>query len=270
MSWYSGKLETPAVTDDWLFRVAVTIPNAAALATVDVEFAVPKDWDHFWDNVKAAGADIRFTDGDGRTLVLFDLVGFNASTRTLTVQLPAVVLKAVAGMFTIWMYYGCAAATTQTTAQVVATPVTAYIEVGEPTDRILALQPEAPGATRPRVTVAKTTTEELFLWLDVTKLLTKRPASRLYAGHRDLEEVWSAVVTVTLAGAAQAAMVVMTDQRFRYHRGRTYVRARIKGGTTATTYTGAVSIRTKVASGDNVHQVREGRFLISVNDASEV
>ena len=59
MSWYSGKLEAAAVTSAWAYRAAVSVANSAPAATVAIQFTIPKDWDHFWDNVLATGADIR-------------------------------------------------------------------------------------------------------------------------------------------------------------------------------------------------------------------
>lgn len=257
MSWYSSS---------WSHRAAVTVANTSGTATVDVSFTIPADFDHFWSNVLSSGNDIRMVDGDGKTGLTYNVTSFNKTNRTGTIEVDALALKNAAGMYQIWLYYGNAAASSGTAAVSIASAVTAYIDQGTPA-RAIVLTQETPGATRPRLSIAKSTADELYQWIDVSNYLEFR--RRPYNGHRELDEVYGATIDVQTGGASQASMFETAAQRFVYYRGRSFVLAKFKAGTDATDYVVRVTVRTKRDAGDNTYKVVVGSFLLKVNNVDE-
>jgi len=258
VSWYDKS---------WSRRAAVTVDNTGAAATVDVEFTVPTDWDDFWDNVIAAnGNDIRMVASDGRTLLNYNFTGWSQANRTATIQVDALALSATAGMYLIWLYWGNASAASATVAVAITSPVAAYVDLGVPSQHRLRAVPERAFAARPRNSIAKTTTEEMYVWWDVDDLLEKRRTKT--NGSLRLEEPYSVGHKITTGGTEDTTMKSTTAQRFVEHRRRMWVKALTKGGTDGTDYTDELTITTRLVQGTN-YRILNPRALLTVRNVDE-
>jgi hypothetical protein len=254
--------------DSYKYRAAVTVDNSAGSATGDIQFTVPDDWDHFWDTIQTDGDDIRLVGADGQTLLSYDLSAFTYATRTMTIQVDAATLSGVAGMDLIWLYYGNSSATDGTSVVAIASAKAAYVELGTPSTHRLTAQPERPGTDRPRAYLQKTADEQLYVWWRVDQLLERR--GRAYMSSIKYEELYSAVVTVSLAGVSQGAMVTGTKQRFvELFDGSLWVRFFVQAGTTANTYTVEGLLRTVIPDMTQ-HRILAPRALLRVKNVSEV
>lgn len=261
MGWYDSA---------WSRRFAITAANSGGAASGDVEIVVPADWQG-WDLMQADGDDIRVTSADGQTLANYALSGFSYANRTVTLQVDGVTLAGQAGMDLLWVYVGNASAVSAAVAVTISGALAGYIETGRPSTHILAAQPEQPGTTRPRKRLQKTANEQLYAWIRVDHLLERK--SHAYEGRTHHEEIRSAAVSVTLAGAAQASMVDSGKQRFLERRGPTgpemWVKAFFKAGTTAVDYTIVCLLRTVVPT-NTEHRLIEPRAYLAVQSVSEV
>lgn len=264
MSWHRS-----TTAGAFSYRRAVTIENSGAAGTVDssLDLSTLALDEHFWGNVLTSGYDIVPTLADGNTLIPFELSGFSKTNRTGTLELDNITLQATAGMYVIWLYFGNPDATNLSSAFVPASPVNAYVDMAVPGPEIIRFRPEAAGATNPRYRIVKAASEERFVWFDVTDFLSRRQAES--GGTRSaFEEVFGATFDVQVGGASQAAMFSATAQRFVYHRGRTYIRAKFQAGTSGTEYVIIMKLWTRVSSSAN-HQTLEARVMLFVQNVSE-
>jgi len=264
MSWHRS-----TTAGAFSYRLPITIDNSGAAATVDSSFDLStlKLDDHFWGNVLSSGYDLVPTLADGDTLIAFELVSFNATTRTGTLELDAIALQATAGMYVIWLYYGNPSATNLSSAFVPAGPVAAYADRAVPGPEVIRFRPESAGALNPRNRIVKAASEERFVFFDVTDYLALRQVETS-GTRRAFEEVFGAVFDVQVGGASQAAMFSATAQRFIYHRGRTYIRAKFQAGTSGTEYVVIMKLWTRVGASAN-HQIIEARAMLYVQNVTE-
>ncbi|MGB9886897.1 MAG: DUF2341 domain-containing protein [Moorellales bacterium] len=105
--WYFGGLR-------WLYRKPITIDNtqnASALSNYQVLVLVDTASLISAGKMRSDGGDIRFTDSDGTTLLSYWIeAGINTSSTRIWVKVPSVPASATK---TIYMYYGCPSATSQ-------------------------------------------------------------------------------------------------------------------------------------------------------------
>lgn len=254
MSWYDA---------DWSHRAPIMIDNFAGVAQTDVTIAVPSDFPRFWENVDTAnsGADIRVTDADGNTLLDFDVVSFNASTRTVTINIDNLSTSSNDAALVAWLYWGATGKTTAAVSFTPGTTKTGYIELtvpGSGTQRLVRCAPEAPGATNPRTEISKGSAEEIHLWWDLSKVLGIRSIPE--QGKRFLDEVSNVTYDITAQGQAQNAMEDKGQTRMV---GNGFIRTTIKGGSSGTNY--LVSLVVELVSG----RILDFRATVRVKDVSE-
>jgi len=114
-------------------------------------------------------------------------------------------------------------------------PKTGTLEVtvpGSGSDYVIPCRPETPGATVPRAEVGKQVAEELHVWWDLGRALTKR--GKRYNNSRLLEEIESAELVVNTGGGSAVTSMVDNDENRIVHPH--YIRTTVKAGTTATNY----------------------------------
>lgn len=261
-SWYD---------DAWAFRAPITflVPSA----TYKGDYTIPKDWDDFWANVQSDGDDIRITYADGRTACVFQLqAGFSTATRTGTVTIYA--SDGIASSRNVvWIYWGNASATSA--SGVVASGGNQAITPREtPTaDRVVALIAESPDATQPSQTIRKGSGETIWVYVDVTDALMRR--STPFESSDLCEGVHTITTSATLAGASATATIASVPQydALIEASGRQYVRVQLSAGSSGTTYTVIVTIRTMLNATSSAlyeYRILTARFLLSVYDVSEV
>jgi hypothetical protein len=250
-------------TQRWAYREAIVIDCTAGGGTIDATCLLPKDWDLFWNNVKAAGADIRVTDADGFTLLTYDLNGFNSSTRTLTIEIDNYVSPSATSMVVVWLYWGNSAATDASTVFAPAAAKTGTVNPSGPPKPIWKTAPERPGEVRAKQQMSKAAAEVVFVTFDFSDEMIKRvsPLADSYL----LEEIDYFACTVELAGVNQTAMVDLPTQRLVHPY---YVIGHIKGGTDAIDYRIKCRITTTDPAGRN--RVLERVVWLKVRDVDEV
>lgn len=268
-SWY----ESPQTeTGTWAYRVALSIdPAAAGGAAVDVSIAVPKDWDHFWDNIQSGALDVRVVLSDGKTKATYQLeAGYTYATRTLTIGVDDVTMSPDDTILCLWLYYGNATATDGAGSFTLTTPKTAFLLLEGPGVPRLTASPARPGATKPDQELSKTTDETMFVWLRVDGLVSRR--LRQSGGKTGRECVVYAGYVVELATVAQASMVDNDTIRFlETPSGAFWIRFTIKAGTTAVNYTFSPLIYTSTDTSASVaaDQILNPRALVKVRDVAE-
>ena len=232
-----GDLGPAWLDSSYLNRVLVSVDARAGAGSNDWTCVVPPGFDHFWNNIRSDGWDLRVTLADGTTAVAHDrAAGFNVSTRTLTLEVQAHTFAA-AEMTAAWLYYNQAAigADTSTTF----TPSSAYtgtIKLDDPRTfqhYLLTSRPRY-DSDEPRLVLQKTINDTILVVWDLRREL---PRSRAVAqGHGGLVGVRDAKMEVwNLTGPANvASMTTLASSRL--FAGTCFM-AEVKGGSDETEYT---------------------------------
>ena len=259
MGWIDG---------GWAKRAAITVDLASwSSGTIDINVVLPKDWDEFWGGIDSSGNELRVTKADGYTLVSYDLAGFNATTRTCTIQVDGVTPTAGSeGVMLLWLYYSKSGAPDASTSVTITNPYSGYVELAAPrADRIIRARPEAPGASKPDATQTKEDDVTTYLWWDVTGLLHGRRERD--NGSLRYEEPDFIAFAVELSGSPQGAMVNATKSRFVEYDGRMYVATLVKAGS-ADNYLAKLTMTTTGTG--SISQVVVAKATLTVQDITEV
>lgn len=260
MSWYKSG------SDVWRFRRVVSANMIAAgpSSSEDVEIALPADDDEFWSTVQADGDDIRVCDVDGRTLLTYDLNGWNYSGRSGTVEVDAWTYPAQK-VCALYLYFGNATVSAATTTFSPSGGETGYIELGAPTQRMVRVAAERPGDTKARHQLTKGVNESIFVDFDFSAVLERAFIPGF--GRMVWEEIaYISSTTVELAAADQAAMHVAANDRI-VDGGR--VRVWVTGGTSGTTYTVVCKIVTSRPGATPANRTLEARARLYVQNVAE-
>lgn len=235
MGWYRE-----AGAYSWRRRASVSVDNTAgAGGAIDITFTLPAQWDEFWTEIDAACSEMRVTDADGSTKLVYSLATFDKTARTGTVSVDGYVAPA-AGMLQVFIYWNASGAASGTAATVIAAAKTGYVETCGPGGAdFLRADIARPNESRPRKQIAKGSDETRDVWFDLGAQLPRR--IRPFAEHFDCDEIDYVTYQVNLAGVAQAGMISATNTRL--YAGR-YVRVRVLAGTDAADYTIAALVRT--------------------------
>lgn len=266
MGWYSTNYKK---------RVPITVINTAGGSAYDATVAIPDTWDDFWDTIDASGDGIRVTAADGVTLLDYEwAAGFNATTRAGTLELDNVAAPNTANAICcLWLYYDATVAADGSTTVAPSTPETGYIDEARPSYLSQVVRAQAPGRAQPGRAIGKSSTEEIDVWLDLSAVLEQRstPSARRPA----LEEPRSVVLSAVDSGGSAAATLVDAPKcRFvEVVAGggrRIYLRARVKAGTTGTSYTIIPILSTARPGVSGVHRVLESGLRIGVRVVNQI
>lgn len=245
-------------SSSFLDRVAVTIDNSSGASSVDVQFDIPQDLEPFWNAIDSSGHELRLVHANGRTLLDYDVTGFNKSNRTATVQIDALGCDATASMVLAWLYFNTTSTQGDgTTAVTIASAVDAYIEQAGPSQHDVLFQPGRPGLPRPLSVISKPTSDQVNVWFRLDHKLERR--TRPFAGGRAYEEPWFATMSVVDSVAAdQSSMYTATALRFlerrRGGRRELWLKTRVSSGTNGDPFTILPSIRTVVPTANAVYR----------------
>lgn len=264
-SWYDS---------NYKYRAPFVVMNSGGGTTIDAGLQLPTNWDHFWSNVQSTGYDIRVCDADGVTLLTYDREAFNYANKVLLVEVDAITVTADKP-HVLWLYWGYTAATDGITVFVPTFQATRLAIEKPPQAYTITAGIEPPGATKPRNTITKNSSETIFVYWDVTDLLARRQeASQSSQFFEAIQEVVASSVLV--AGADQAAMhsaiTAAGVTRVIEHLGRIYIRTDAIGGATATDYTLELKFTTilnKTSAASDTRTITT-RALLMVRDVSEV
>ena len=251
-------------TGDFLYRVplSVDLTGGAVVGPVDITCAIPSVWPAFWDRVLSTGADVRVTLADGVTLAVYDIQGWNYTTKTLTIEVQAVTSTSWgAHIGTLWLYWGNASAVDAHTAFVPAGAVkTAYVAIEQaPRTQYVIVHPAQAGATKAPPTIVKQANEVIDVYFDFGLLLRQHDAP--YAGSLSYEEIsYVSTVDVQTGGASAAALFTASSVRVY---GNSAAKVQVKAGGSGTTYTIIVQVTTTLG------EVLEGRARLYVQNTAE-
>lgn len=252
MSWFDS---------DYKYRAPISIDNHGGTNSIEVTVTIPTDWPQFWDVVLSSGNDAVVTLKDGVTVSTFKLSAWDYAANTGTIQLDAFAASTTAGALTCWLYWGKAGASSlQTAFTHSTTPKTGRIEISTPgtgSAPVIACRPEAPGATAPRSEISKASTEDIFVWWDLSKVLEKRRIP--YNNSRAAENIDNARYLVQRAGSTVTAM---SDNASIRQVGN-MIRTTIKGGTSGQNSVAILTIVTDAG------RVLDFRCAIRVSDVTE-
>jgi len=251
VAWYA---------DGWGRRVPITIHNSAGTTTPDVALQLPQDWDEFWDSVDASGAEVRVTAANGITLLDYEFISFNQSTRSATLVIDEYPAPGNAAdeICLAWLYWDNSGAADGSTATTITSAESAEIDLGLPVWLRQAAAPPRPGQTRPRRVVGKDSQEQIHVYVDATDALAVRRSA--YAGRVAWEEPWSAEVGAVDSGGTSAPSLVDADQcrwveAWRGSRRRIYLKHYVKAGSSGTNYTITARVRTRVPALGTPHKL---------------
>ena len=249
MSWYDK---------DWDYREAIAVDNTSGSATIDISATLPTDWS-MWDNVQSDGDDIRVCDADGRTLLTYQLVSWNSTTRTGSVEIDNYAAPTTDGIPLVWIYWGNAAAADAAGSFTADSAKTGVIDpICQPRRNVFRVRPQDPGRTKPRSVVTKGSGETIHVYLDVSDLLTRRCA-KVEDSLRG-EEVDFVSLQVLSGVSDQTSMYAESNIRI-YHPA--LIRLQISGGSSGTDYTISATVATTEG------RVLNPRILLKVKDVSE-
>ena len=252
MSWFDS---------DYKYRAAISIDNHGGTNSIEVTVTIPTDWPQFWDVVLSSGNDAVVTLKDGVTVSTFKLSAWDYAANTGTIQIDTFAASTTAAALTCWLYWGKAGASSlQTAFSHTTTPRDGYIEVATPgtgSSPVVTCRPESPGATTPRSEISKASTEDIFLWWDVSKALARRRIP--YNNSRAAENIDNAGYLVQRAGSTVAAM---SDNASIRQVGNK-IRTTIKGGTSGQNSVAILTIVTDAG------RVLDFRCAIRVGDVTE-
>ena len=263
-NWYRNG----ATTWNRRYPVAVDAVTGTSSGTVDVTIVIPAAWDDFWDNVTDTtnGYDIIVCGSDGRTLLSFDLSGFNHANKTCTVRIDGLVLADTARMEIVWLYWSSAQASNLGAVVTISSAISGYIELGEPVQEwTVRARPMTPGSTTPEQRVSKNPSDILHIWWDLSDLLLPRPADALHARSTGYEGI--AYVVPSVEPAATSA-VTAAQTRYLLSGGRLYARSQHTGGTDATEDTAYLLTITKAGSAGSAARNLYSTARIVIEDAA--
>lgn len=222
------------------YRRPIAIDNSGgASGAFGWSITLPKFDDLFWDNIRSSAEDLRITGADGQTIITFEAASFSTSTRTVTIEVASDTAEAGSAVLQRWMYWG------NSTVASVSTPVTpgaktGYLDLGRPTERQIKVRPERAGVQRWQGRVAKSASEQVWVYFDLRDVLQTFVDD--YGRKFHYEEIAYVTYEVLSGGAAQAAMVDATSVRFIDG----WCRVLVKAGTTGNDYTISLTVVTSL------------------------
>ena len=250
-SWYDK---------DFSHRASILVDNHGGSNPCDVEVVIPIDFPEFWDVVDSSGNDVYVTLPDVFNLATFKLASWDYAANTGTIHIDNAVASSTAAGLAFYVYWGKANASSAQTAFTVSSAKTGYIETGLPgsgSAPVIACRPEEIGATNPRTQIAKASTEDVYIWWDLSRVLARRRVP--YNNRKSLEGVDNVRYQVQAGGQAQASMSDNTSIR----KIGNAIRTTIKGGASGTNYVAILTVVTTTG------RILDFRCTIRVGDVTE-
>ena len=255
MSYYAEGSET------FSHRYPVAVDNiGGGSGAIDITCDLAQFGDAFWSNVQSAGQDVRAIDADGSTLLAYDLLSFNATTRTGSIRIDGYTAPGE-GTLLLWLYWGNATVSTAAVSVTISAAKTGSVYLGLPSENEIDALPERIGASKSRRKVTKTSAEQIAIWWEVRGILEigrfAENDSRLY------EEAEYARFGVEDGGSEVSAAMDEALTRFVEAGDRFWIRTIAKAGADGTDYSLRLILGT---TGD---RILDRRAVLSVKDTTE-
>lgn len=170
MSWYDS---------NWSSRWPVAcnvLGGAETSGTEDLEISIPKDWDDFWENIRADGFDIIIADGLGN-LQTFKLqaASFSKTNRVCVIDVQNVEFGNRNSISVVYLYYNNPDQSSSLGGSFSpSSPKTGKIFLNAPSLRVVSDPLPRGGSKTPTATFQKTYYDECYIWFRVSSLLSSR------------------------------------------------------------------------------------------------
>ncbi len=233
MSWYKSG------SDTFGFRTAIAVDGTGAGAgSINVTVTVPSDHSLFWDNVQSDGDDVRFTQSDGSTALVYERTTWDYANKSAVFKVTAFNLASAGDMGNLWMYFGNSTVSSGSTAYGGGALQTGQIIVSGLASQDLVVEPGfVQGETTARYQLQKTPSESVFVWV-LAGLSTR---DTLFNGYFYSEEIQYADVSADDANVT----VAMSELRlFTDRLGFAWLRVKVSGGADLDTDTVRITVGT--------------------------
>jgi len=193
----------------WKYRAAFSIHNAGGVNTCDLDFAVPADWDLYWNTSLSNLNDVRWTAADGRTLLDFKATtNSNYGNKAVTFNINNYSWNTAAwggntgatqanSVVKAYMYFGndtenlaSGQASNFVIANDISNAITPGLQLARPgsaSSAVITCGKQTDGQTVPAQTVIKQTTDQMLIWWDLREVMNYR--SHTSSGSVLLEEI---------------------------------------------------------------------------------
>jgi hypothetical protein len=234
MSWYKSG------SDAFAFRTAIAVDGTGAGAgSINVTVTIPSDHSLFWDNVQSDGDDVRFTQSDGSTVLVYERTTWDYANRSALFKITAFNLASAGDMGNLWMYFGNSTVASGSTVYAgIGALQTGQIITSGITGQSLVIEPgSVQGETTARYQLQKTPDESVFVWV----LVNLSTRDTLFNGYFYAEEIQYADVVADDSNVT----VAMTDLRlFTNRQGFAFLRVKVSGGADLDTDTVRITVGT--------------------------
>jgi hypothetical protein len=244
----------------WPKRFPISFWTGASSGTKDGTFVIPPDFGGFWSGIDAAGYEIRVTNENGSSQMVFKRSAYVYADRSITLQIEDVPVTAATTKL-MWVYWGQNGASRADTTPTIEAPITGVITNLRPRAPTVTFGPERVGAPNPSQSVSKAVGDVQDVWWNLAGLLSPSASDDL--GSTSAEEVDRVLFAVYDADSEQAAMIDADQSAFVELLGVLYVRTRWKAGSAAGVYTLRLTVTTTTG------RVAETRIVGYVTDLQE-
>ena len=242
-------------------RASIMVDNHGGTNPTDFEVAIPTDFPEFWGVVQSSGNDVYVTMPDGFNLLTFKLHAWDYADKSGHIHVDNAVADSTAAALAFYVYWGNPNATSAQTAFTVSSPKVGTIETdtaGTGSAPVIPCMAEAIGATNPRFEVGKASTEDIYIWWDLSRVLSQRRVP--YNNRKSLEGVDNVRYVIQSAGQGQTQTAMVDNAGIR--KNGEFIRTTIKGGSSGTNYVAILTVVTTTG------RVLDFRCTIRVNDVT--
>lgn len=238
---------------DWDYRLPITIlcqgESASTAVRVEVDLSQLADLDHLWTVLNLHGTpgnDIRVTLSDGRTLAVYDLQSFNATTRTGTLRFDYTTPNTTSAVGCGWLYFGNTAASAGAGTTVNTTAVTGKIAQEDPAGYpVLGAYAQETRSSETRELLPKTPGETIFVGYEIPDLTPRCEPSAKFKGYEGIDYVKQDVWDNESTPAIQESMKDLDEVRFvQCEGGPLVVRVAVLAGTVDKDYGSLLTVET--------------------------
>ena len=249
MTWYDKNF-------NYRQRVAVqTVGGGGSSATVDVEFIVPPDWDHFWEQIRSDMFDVVPTTNKGVALTFSRKGGASYANRSLTIQVDGLAILNDNSITMIYLYYGYASASDLSGSVTITSAKTGIISLQRPSGFLVPAIGRSAASDSLLTSFLKGASEHVDIFFLIGGMLVTRLDS--YNEHLDQEDIdYVQVFSYDSSGTNDTSRIEVLATEF----GGGFVRARFKGGSSGSNYAATIQIYT------TENQILESRALLRVKD----
>ncbi len=238
MSWYASTSS---------YRIPVAVNNHNGSASIDVTITIPADFGLFWSEVSSNGHDIKLTDSDGFTPVVWQRETWDYANRSAVLQINDWSPDSADGTVIAFLYFGEASPTdTSGPAFTASTPKTGLVLAGVPPAAATIVQAESlpVDSDVPVTRYSWPPGQSGFVIFDVTRHLATQ--AKAFNNASDFEEIAVVEVETRNGGVVYAGGNTPSKTRVSQYNGRTLVWMFLTGSVAQNDYIDEITITTSL------------------------